>query len=102
MLMEKEDLIQARRETQKLLCNTIRQFGISMVTLILCLMFANVLFPSIMGKLILLYTTLFGTTFGMMLGAIRAYNIFWEKTNFRNYPIIDEMEECSNASSETT
>jgi len=82
MLMNKEDLIQARQATQRLCLKTTRQFGISMVTLILCLMFSNVLLPTIIDKLSVLYTILFGIMFGMVIGAMRAYNIFWEKTDF--------------------
>ena len=84
MKMNKKDLLQARQVTQKLLCKTIREFGISMVVLILCGMLANVFLPSVIGKVGFLVTVLFGMVFGIMIGALRAYNIFWEKTDFEN------------------
>jgi len=83
ILMDKKDLIQARRATEKLLCKTIREFGISMVTLILFGMLSTVFFPSIMPNVVVLFALLFGVMFGIMLGAIRAYNIFWEKIDFK-------------------
>lgn len=84
MLMNEKDLIQAKAATQKLVCKTIKQFGITMITLILCSMFASVFLPSIMPNIASLFIIVFGVMFGMMMGAMRAYNIFWEKTDFEN------------------
>lgn len=82
MLMNKKDLIKARQATSKLVIKTIKQFGISMVVLILSSMFASVFFQSFMDKVGFIIMVLFGVVFGMMIGAMRAYDIFWEKTDF--------------------
>lgn len=84
LLMNEKDLIQARAATQKLLCKTIMQFGISTVVLILCSLFASIFLPGVMDKVGFIVTILFGMVFGIMIGAIRAYNIFWEKADFEN------------------
>lgn len=82
--MNKKDLIQARVATQTLLVKTIKQFGISLITLILCSMFASVFFPSIMNQIGFIVMVLFGMAFGIMIGAYRAYTIFWEKMEFES------------------
>lgn len=84
MKMKEKDLIKARQVTQKLLCKTIREFGISLVMLIFASMLASVFLPSVMDKVGFIVMVLFGMTFGIMIGAMRAYNIFWEKTDFEN------------------
>jgi len=79
MKMRKKDLIKARIITQNLLCQTLKELLFSVLLLIVAGILTAAFVPSVIDKVTGVIALLMGLVFGIVVGAARAYNIFWEK-----------------------
>ena len=77
--MNDTDLIKARVLTQELVSRTIKELTITFVLLIVVVTSIVFLFPSIIDITVSFGTLIFGLVIGIVVGAVRAYSIFWEK-----------------------
>lgn len=83
MKMNKEDLIKARLITQKLLTYSLKTFGVSAILLITITMLCSIFTPHVLNKVGFIVIFLFGLVFGIVIGTLEAYNIFWEQIEFK-------------------
>ena len=77
--MDDKSLIEARTLTQKLVSQTIKELTVSFILLIIAVALVTYFFPSVIDKFVNLGTLLSGLVLGSVIGAVRAYSIFWNK-----------------------
>lgn len=77
--MNDADLIKARVLTQELVSRTLKELTIAFVLIIVVVTSVTFLFPSILDITVSFATFIFGFVIGSVVGAVRAYNIFWER-----------------------
>jgi len=84
MKMSKDDPIKARRACQELLGQTLKELCFSVLCLAAVSVLSRMIFVPYADRMIDLITLLLGLAFGVVIGAARAYIIFWEKTDFED------------------
>lgn len=86
--MRDRELMIAREETKDLLVHTLREMILSMILLMLATVLAGIFFPFVLNALSGLVLLLVGFVLGAVVGAKRAYIIFWEnkQTTYQKSP----------------
>lgn len=98
MKMHKEDLIKARHATTELMTRSIKEMIFSWLALMGASVLIVVFFPDIAYKASGLIWLLLGMTLGIVIGALKAYIIFWDKTEFIENPHGDAGSELQTES----